>query len=258
MLEIPRAEIERALHELRDRVEPELGQAVTRIVWANVDHGRVYKFLSNGDAVDVDDYVDRVLNYYRLHHEHVRRIQESADPGLWDALFQKLQKLAYGILSKHSFMAPRERFEHALQCATDASLVIADRRFPFDTNFEAWTYVVLLYTCKNHMRAERRERSAPYGEVVSLDAHDGWMQNLVDPTGEQMRRSFEQQHDLLQQVEKLGDAQREFVQLYYFEQKSYGEVAEIMGKKANALYKLNFDALDNLRKNFLIGEHRYG
>jgi RNA polymerase sigma factor (sigma-70 family) len=105
------------------------------------------------------------------------------------------------------------------------------------------------------MRKHTGGRSVPRRAQVSLDAHDGWLHNLADPGAEQVQRRLEQRHDLLQQVERLGDAQRQFVVLYYFEQKSYAEVADILKKNKNALYKLNFDALDNLRKGFLLTEH---
>lgn len=256
-MEIRHAEIEQALHELAERVEPDLSRSVTRIVWANYDQGRIHQFLSNGNAENVCAYIDLVLTHYDEQHEYVQRLQEAKDTDLWQALFQRLQKYAYRMLSKFGFLEPRQRFEHALQCATDASLVIADRRFPFDTQFDAWVYMILFNTCRNHVRNETRGRSVPPGAQVSLDAYDGWLQNLEDPGSEQMHRRFEQRYDLLDQIERLGDAQREFVLLYYFEQKSYAEVGQIMGKKTNTLYKLNFDALDSLRKNFLVGEQSY-
>jgi RNA polymerase sigma factor (sigma-70 family) len=245
-------EIERAIREARDRLEPQLIQAIAPIVWANYDRGRVHRFLANGDVAGIDDYIDVVAAHFREQHDYVRRVQIETDPELWDILFQQLQRRAYGILTKDAFLEPRERYEHALQCATDASLVIADRHFPYDASFEAWAYVVLRYTCKNHMRKHRGGRSVPRRAQVSLDAHDGWLHNLSDPGAEQMHRRLEQRHDLLQQVERLGDAQRRFVLLYYFEQKSYAEVADILKKNKNALYKLNFDALDNLRKGLML------
>lgn len=250
-------EIDRAIREARDRLEPGLIQAITPVLWANYDQGRVHRFLANGDAGDIGDYVNIVAAHFREQHDYVRLVQIETDREVWDILFQRLQRQAYGILAKNGFLEARERYEHALQCATDASLVIADRRFPYDASFEAWAYVVLRYTCKSHMRKHISGRSVPRRAQVSLDAYDGWLHNLADPGAEQMHRRLEQRHDLLQQVEGLSDAQRRFVLLYYFEQKSYAEVAEILKKNKNALYKLNFDALDSLRKRLLLAEHRH-
>ena len=256
-MKIRRAQVENALLEVQQEEEPALARAVAHIVWANAEQGRLAKFLAAGDVADERDYVRCVVSRYREQYDYVRRLQESEDAQVWEALFTRLQKRAYGVLTKKQFLIPGERYEHAVQCATDAALVIARRRFPFDTYFHAWANVVVYYVCGNHVRQARNGRSVPDEAQVSLDAWDGWLQNVADPAAEVAHSRVEQRHDLLQQVATLAEAQRNFVMLYYFEQKSYEEIAALMGRSKNALYKLHFDALTNLRQKMLLNQTIY-
>ena len=58
--------------------------------------------------------------------------------------------------------------------------------------------------------------------------------------------------DLLSAVNKLNSEDRKrFIQLYYFEGLGFQEIAKILDRTTNALYKLHFDALENLRKILL-------
>ena len=244
------ADVEEALREIEER-EPELCHAVRETARANYDSGRIERFLSGGAVQNVRSYVSRMATHYREQREYVTRVQKNQDHELWEALFVKLQKWAYSILSKKQFLEPTERYINAVQCAADAGVVIANRPFPYDTHFDAWAYVTLRFVCLNHMRRMRNEASVPPEVEVSLDRWNGWLQSLRDPGGEQARQRFEQRHDLLKCIGELAEAQRTFVILYYFEQKSYDDIAAITGKNKNALYKVNFDALYNLRKSAL-------
>lgn len=255
-MQIDEALVEEAILEV-EHEEPAIARVVARIVRANVQQGRLRKFLLSGAVASEGEYVRLVATRYRQQREYVRLVKDVQDAGVWETLYVQLQKWAYGVLTKKQFGAPRTRFDHAVQCATDAALVILDRHFPFDADFHAWAYVIVYYVCRSHVRRERRGRSVPDEAQVSLDRWEGWLENLSDATASSAQRQAEMQHDLLQYVAALGESQREFVVLYYFEQKSYADVARLMGRDKNALYKLNFDALSNLRKKMLLNQHIY-
>lgn len=78
-MEIRRTEIEQALLETPDRLQPGLVRDIMPIVWANYDQRRLHQFLSNGDAVDVGDHIDIVGAHYRRQCDFIRRVQETTD-----------------------------------------------------------------------------------------------------------------------------------------------------------------------------------
>jgi len=89
-------------------------------------------------------------------------------------------------------------------------------------------------------------------QMVSLDEYDGWLHNLANLSAEDETERLTLRHDLQRAVEELPtEARREFIHLYYFKQYSFDEVADRMDKNKNALYKLHFDALENLREIWL-------
>jgi RNA polymerase sigma factor (sigma-70 family) len=154
-------------------------------------------------------------------------------------------------------MEPYQRQEHAEACAGDAAVVIRTQPFPFDTEFNGWACTVVIYVCANHVRRERGGPSVPDRAQVSLDEDNGLSQVIRDPSSENDQRRADQRHDLMQHVSALSDAQQQFVMLHYFEEMGYDQIVDIMDRSKNALYKLNFDALANLRKKLLLSEHNY-
>lgn len=249
--------VEEALQALEQEEEPAFVRAVSRIVWQNVDKGRLRKFLANESVANEQEYVRCVAAHYRAQRDYVHRLRHTDDPQVWEPLYILLQKASYRALTRMSFQNQVERYNHAVQCASDAAIVLATRPFPFDTDFKAWAFVIVQYICKNHVRKARSGRSVPDDAQVSLDAWDGWVQNFPDPASGSGQKRVEQRLDLLQCIANLSPSQREFVMLHYFEHKTYEEIAALMGRNKNALYKLNFDALNNLRKNMLLNRHNY-
>lgn len=257
-MEIRQEEVEQTLHSLHQEEEPDFSRAVARIVRYNIERGRLRKFLTNETVADEAEYVRLVAEHYRRQRDYVHGVRETDDPAIWEPLFVLLQKAAYRSLTALGFEDdPLQRYDHAKTCASEAGIVLVRRPFPFDTNFKAWAFNVVRFVCQNYVRKNRNSRSVPPEMQVSLDAWDGWAQNLADPASTDAKKRVELQLDLLQCIADLSAAQRQFVLLHYFEHKSYDEIAELMGRNKNALYKLNFDALNNLRKNMLLNRHNY-
>lgn len=231
--------------------------AVERIVQANIKQGRLDKFLANGTVASEEEYIRLVVRHYKRDGDYVWAVQNTNSPDIWEPLFKQLRAWAFIALGRRNFLSFNERQQHAKQCAIDAAMTIRARRFPYDAYFQAWAHVVVTFVCANHVRKARSGRSVPIEAQISLDAWDGWSRVSEDPLAEAARRRVEQQYDLMQHITDLSEAQQRFVLLYYFEDRDYDEIAELMGRSKNALYKLNFDALANLRKKLLLSQHNY-
>lgn len=250
-------DLENALAGLPREYGPQFVKDVTAIVRQNARQGRLQKFIDNGTVASAHEYVQRVASEYRRQAHYVRALQTSDDPELWEPFFILLQKWAYGALSRRSFREPAERQDHAESCAADAAIVIRTQPFPFDTEFDAWACMVVTYTCANHVRRARRGPSVRDHNQISLEQTPGLPEILPDQAAENEHKRAGQRHDLLQHVDTLSKAQQQFIMLHYFQELGYDEISTIMGRTTNALYKLNFDALANLRKKMLLSEHNY-
>lgn len=244
-----KAELERVLEEM-DAERGEAAEAIRPILADNAESGRVQRFLDEEpDPSAIVAYVARVARYHQQCHEHVHQLQVEKSPEAWEALYVLLQKWAYAFLRRRGFPAHGDRYEHAVTCAGAAAATILATRFPFDVHFERWAYVLLQNICRRHIDKHWNSRDALDNAPVDLNEWDDWVHNIAHPdAGEDVDR-IELRHDLLQAIAELASEDRkEFILLYYFRQRTFAEIARTMGRSTNALYKLHFDALAELRK----------
>jgi RNA polymerase sigma factor (sigma-70 family) len=238
-------ELEVAIERLRDE-EPEIGAAVGSILRDNWADGRIEKFFNSKTEDTINDYVERVIKYYRKCHEYVSRI-ESDDEAAWDHLLEKLRKWAYAFLKKKGVPYQADLFQIANDCANDACLRLLNVRFPYDVHYESWACRVVQNVTLNYIR--QHTDKIEYADLDLNEAHE-WLQALSVPDG---TSRVEKRIDLLDAINQLNSEDRQrFILLYYFGGKSFAEIAEILDRTINALYKLHFDALENLRK--ILGE----
>lgn len=237
--------------------DPLLGPAVARIVRANVSSGRMATIAANDAAFTLAGYVERVARCYQEWHEKVRLLQ-LGDEAAWLPLYEMMQKWAYRWLERRHFLPGRgtELYEHAITCASDAALVLLEKPFPYDVHYERWAHKILTFVCLRHLAREiRAAQGANRENLVELDAWEDWLPDIADP-GRGVSDLVGDKQTLLQAIDHLAsDARKQFIMLYYFEEKSYAEIAAIMGRKVNTLYKLHFDALDDLRRNLAIPDN---
>lgn len=243
-----RKKLERALRQLASTEEEAVVEAIREIVFKNHDSCRIHKFLEDGETPG--DYVERVLKHYREWHDYVYRLKNVQDQATWkNFVEEKLQSWAYYVLRRKGFPKRGNRRRHASDCATDAAVAILDSHFPYDVHFERWAHVLTQYVCLRHIERHWHPSATFQDKMISLDEYDGWLQNLANPSAEDETRRLTLQHDLRQAVDQLStETRREFIRLYYFRQYSFDEIAAKMNKNKNALYKLHFDALENLRE----------
>jgi RNA polymerase sigma factor (sigma-70 family) len=243
--------LKQALHLLTEQKGAELATAVTPIIFTNLDKGRMQTFLEKQNCTP-SDYVRRVANTYEQWHEYVQAVQIEKRTDVWQPLYEQLQKWAYSYLPRigyPSYARRDERLQQAQTCAAEAAVTLLDAYFPYDVNFDPWACTLLQNVTRKQMNRRIRPRLEAQRQEIELDAWDNWLHNLSDPAGEDDQHLVERRVDLLKAIDQLSsEARQQFLLLYYFEGKTFKEIAALMGKSQNALYKLHSDALDNLRK----------
>jgi RNA polymerase sigma factor (sigma-70 family) len=248
--EVRKAELTRELEKLK-KMEPEIGAKIGLIVMDNWADGRVEKFFESKTEETAHDYICRVVNYYQTCWMVVTKI-ESADFEAWKCLLEKLRKWAYVFLRNKGLPHHLDLIQIANDCANDAGGRLMNIRFPFDVHYDSWCCRVVHNVCYNYIR-QHAEKIKYVDLNMDLSETDEWLRGLSIPdatNGSEMRL------DLLGDIEQLNSEDRKrFIMLYYFEGRSFAEIAEILERTHNALYKLHFDSLENLRK--ILGEKGY-
>lgn len=233
--------------------------SVINVVAANIDSGRAARVLSNYDVENLTQYVANVQEYYEEWHEVVTELKRDADSPLWADLYDTLIRWAYALIRRHAAFLPHDEIEEtALACAADTAIVILRQRFPYDTDFHAWSYVVMRQTTFNHVRRLTNGPSIPDQDMIHLEQYEGWLENIADPAAEKPLELLEISQMLLEAIDQLTELQREFAILFYVEQRPYAEIAEILEKEINNLYKLRFAVIKAIGKILTEEGYKYG
>jgi RNA polymerase sigma factor (sigma-70 family) len=232
-----KSELERIKKE-----EPAIGEAIGPIVLLNLAEGRVEKFLENGTTQTVEEYIQRVVHYYKADNEFVQKLK-AEDAAAWEAFLRKLGKWAYAFLRRKGVPVEVGRYQIADDCAHESGARLANIRFPYDVQYDGWACRVTHNVCLNYIRKHTDKL-----EYVDYDLTETaeWLEALSNPSG---TIQSDKRLDLLDAIDQLSSEDRKtFILLYYFEGKDFDEIAEVLDRTKNALYKLHFDALENLRK----------
>lgn len=114
--------------------------------------------------------------------------------------------------------------------------------FREDSSFSTWLYQIAVRKCLDWKRAQQREqtRRSP-GEVTEND----W---VTHETPEQIVLAEERSSKLHKIVDELGEPYRTSVRMYYFEQRSYQEIAERRGITAKTVESQLYRARAMMRK----------
>src|SRR5690606_26282323 len=233
-----RQELEEALAQVAQQRGKKYAAALRPIVLTNWQNERVERFVDNGTVENGSSYVKHVERCYDAWHEYVHSVQKTRDEDVWQELFGQLCAWAYGFLKrKLPGISNEEKWDHAKSCAAEAAIQLIKSRFPYDTEFGPWAYVVLRNVSYSYLKHLFSSQSVPHHEVIDLEKWEGWLQNLSDPSSQKPFEQFEVVQLLQQAIQKLPPGQKEFVLLYYLEEKSYREIAQLTGRSTQALYK---------------------
>ena len=244
--ETMRRELEQALVALSDSVGPDLARRIRPVLFANLDRGRIH-VSTEGDPDRLPGYVLSVAQRFTTLHEYLHAIQLEQSTEHWTPLYARMQTWAYNYLLRKGFAVSLETQEIAAECATEAAVNLLTAYFPYDTDFDPWAHIIVQHACRKRIGQAFKKSAVPADKVVELE------DTLAD-TGEvplEIRvlreESAAQLNDVLGQ---LSEARRAVIVCIFFEELTAEETAAKLGKTVGAVYSLQFNALQDLRKIF--------
>ncbi len=238
------AEIEKRLEAEAEKRGKDLADKIRPILYSNLDRGRIEAYIG-GDISRLGEYVERVAEGHRKLSVSIHEIQTTRTSKVWTSLFERMQNWAFNFLVRKGFTANASTQEIAAECAADAASTLLKAHFPYDTEFDPWAHVIVQNACRKFMRAGTKKSVIPEESLLSLDEN---LRSLDDPPLDNRDPHESMEMELLDAIARLSDARKEVIRLIYFDELPPAEVAKKMGKTVGAVYSLQFNALEELRK----------
>jgi RNA polymerase sigma factor (sigma-70 family) len=239
-----KAELENSLNKLSEWKGVEFTQRIKPILYTNLDRGRIQSFIE-GNFKSIYDYVRRVADEYIKLSPLIEKLQIERTTTAWEPLFKKMVNWAFYFFIKKGFAADKTTQEIAMECATEAAMNILNAHFPYDTDLEPWVCVITHNACRRYIRRASKKSNVPPQNIINIDE---MLSNIKDPNFQDQEYIKALQGDLLEAIAKLSSARRQVIEFVYFDELSPGEIAGRMGKSVGAIYSLQFNALQDLRK----------
>jgi RNA polymerase sigma factor (sigma-70 family) len=240
-----KAEIERILKSLAEEKGEEIAGMIKPIILTNLERGRIHGF-AEGDLHRIGEYIQRVTYLYLNLQPYLHQLQFEKENELWGPLFEKMRSWAYYFLVRKSFTANKATQDIASECATEAAINMLRAYFPYDTDFDPWAHVIVQNTCRKYIHSRMKKSAIPEDSIV--DVEDEVLELSDPPVDNRHGSGDEAEENLLKALEKLSNLRRQVIELIYFEELSHKEAAQKMGKSLGAIYSLQFNALQDLRK----------
>lgn len=151
--------------------------------------------------------------------ELLEQYRSSGDKALVGELYTRYAHLVYGLCLNYF----RDR-----EMARDAVLQLFERLFETlkrtkPENFKSW----LTYVARNHCISELRKQNVARERNNEFVRDEELLPEETD--AEELLRRDEQLKRLETAVKELGDEQRTCIELFFFKDKSYREIADITG-----------------------------
>lgn len=242
------AQLEKAL-DRRQLSDTHLRQRLLVILNRSVEYGRANRVLGDDpDDTACDEYVRQVIAYYKKYHSLVTCL-EKGDPDAWALVVKKIQGWANGFLKRQGIHGDL-RQKSVKECVTNAALAYLSGVYHYDSDFDPWLCVLVQNVCRKYIKEQRHPNQIQEEEAVSLDKFDFSAETLADKEAGNSQKLDDLRLRLLNAIEGLSsEARKELIILHYFSGYSFKEIALKMNKSLNAVYKLHFDALNDLRGN---------
>lgn len=150
--------------------------------------------------------------------ELMARYRQGGDKALVGELYNRYAHLVYGACLH--YFADRE-------LARDAVLQIFERLFESlrqqqPDNFGVWVNTVARNHCISELRKQQVQRKR--SEAYTHEVHSDLLDDTMDP-----QQREDQFRRLEEAVRRLGEDQRKCIELFYFGDKSYREIADLTG-----------------------------
>ena len=181
--------------------------------------------------------------------ELVQRYRNSGDSAMIGELYQRYTHLVFSVCMK--YLKNIEGSKDA--CMEVFEKVISELKRHDVENFKPWLYFV----AKNHCLMKLRKESNMFAHKEGFHR---FYQNLMDfeDTSHLLNGKADEKQitDLIKMgVKELKEEQRHCIQMFYFENKSYEEIARLTGYSLKQVKSF----LQNGKRNLKIQiQHRYG
>ncbi len=233
---------------LSSNTSSEISQKLYDIVGKNIERGRFKRFLQKNTVTSLQEYILRVHQFYESNCDIVQEIKINKNKDAWQDFLNTLYSWAYCFLEKWALDKDIQK-SYTQVVAQRASVAILESYFPYDCDFNAWACIIVHHTGSKFMQTINKQTSVVNDEYGDLSEIEEWgvhssltHNNLID--------FKETAEDIYTAIQKLSPIQQTLIQSYYFEGKSFAEIASEGGASINTVYKRHFDSLAQLRKIF--------
>ncbi|WP_336516749.1 sigma-70 family RNA polymerase sigma factor [Pollutibacter soli] len=168
--------------------------------------------------------------------ELVHLFQKEQDLKVLAQLYERYMDLVYGVCLK--YLKDTEESKDAVMQIFE-SLVVKLPKHDVE-QFRSWLYVLAKNHCLMALRASNKQKTSTISPDLMQSGENGHLNGALE------------KEEQLEQMEKCMDLlpvdQKESVKLFYLEQKSYKEIADITGNEWNRVRSL----IQNGRRNMKI------
>lgn len=166
----------------------------------------------------------------------IDRFRQTGNAEILAGLYQQYMELVYGVCLKYF-----DDHEMARDAVMDIYMELAPKVQKHDIeNFKSWLYVVTKNHCLMHLRSRKNKKN------ISIDGI--FMQSEADTHLEDAWQKEEQLRDMEDCLQTLTNDQKQSIELFYLQSKSYNEIKEITGFEWNKVRSL----IQNGRRNLKI------
>ena len=126
--------------------------------------------------------------------------------------------------------------------------------FRGDAQFSTWLYRIVYNTCMTRREQQVRRQSREVSMYLEDDGDDGGMQDFEDvdtPLPDEALQAVDVKERLAKHLQTLPVHYRAVLVLYYFEEQSYQEIAEILDQPMNTVKVHLLRAKKRLKKLLL-------
>lgn len=149
----------------------------------------------------------------------IARYLSEKDLEILGALFQRYIHLVYGVCLK--YFRNREKSKDAVMQIFEKLITEIEKHEI--TTFRGWLYVLTKHYCLRQLQTEssKRKRMQEFSEEQIMESEP-----VLSPLDEVPEKDINEA--LKQCLEKLRNEQRQCIQLFYFEEKCYQEIADTL------------------------------
>lgn len=237
--------IETALQALEDQYGSDLIQRIRPIVLSTQGTRRFHSF-TRGDVNKTQLHLQEIIQNYNLWYPHLYAVQVERETEVWRNLYGNLIDTSYRFLIFKHFSANEDTHLLAEECAGRCASAILTGHFPYDVEFDAWVHKIVQNQCYKYMREQLRKSEIPNDKQVPLE------EELVTGREESSIHLKLEKEELMiainQAISQLSENKKEILKMRYYEELAPREIAKKTGKTLDAIYSLQFYAIQEIRK----------